>query len=135
MECANNAGTKSSEKKMKGDQDAMRTVECLRGRLLAERSASRAAKENVDLLAKKLKELEDRLKIEVKAREKAEKKLNLLKKKLESLGMTVVTEIENHDRNLQKTDEDDLDDDSTAALVPTLQACQQIHQMAQKESR
>lgn len=38
---------------MEGD-DGVRTVECLRGRLLAERQASRVAKENADLLGNKV---------------------------------------------------------------------------------
>ncbi|XP_021727890.1 uncharacterized protein LOC110695001 [Chenopodium quinoa] len=63
------------------------TVECLRGRLQAERAASRAAEQNVDLLAIKLSELEKQLKIETKYRRKAEKKLNILIKKLESLNI------------------------------------------------
>ncbi|XP_021739796.1 uncharacterized protein LOC110706208 [Chenopodium quinoa] len=62
-------------------------VECLRGRLQAERAASRAAEQNVDLLATKLSELEKQLKIETKYRRKAEKKLNILIKKLESLNI------------------------------------------------
>lgn len=38
---------------MEGD-DGVRTVECLRGRLLAERQASRVAKENAELLGNKV---------------------------------------------------------------------------------
>lgn len=63
------------------------TVECLRGRLQAERAASTAAEQNVELLAIKLQELEKQLKIETKIRRKAEKKLSVLKKKLESLNI------------------------------------------------
>lgn len=39
--------------KMQG-QEALRTVECLRGRLQAERAASRAAEQNAELLAKQV---------------------------------------------------------------------------------
>lgn len=38
---------------MEGD-DGVRTVECLRGRLLAERQASRVAKENAERLGNKV---------------------------------------------------------------------------------
>ena len=42
-----------SDKKVEGD-DGVRTVECLRGRLVAERQASKVAKENADLLGNKV---------------------------------------------------------------------------------
>ncbi|KAM0991123.1 hypothetical protein ACFX13_009670 [Malus domestica] len=71
--------------KMEGD-GGLRTLECLRGRLLAERQASRVAKEDAELIGKKLIELQKQLKEEIKLKEKAEKKLNCLKKKLESLN-------------------------------------------------
>ncbi|CAN6576459.1 unnamed protein product [Malus baccata var. baccata] len=71
--------------KMEGD-GGLRTLECLRGRLLAERQASRVAKEDAELIGKKLVELQKQLKEEIKLKEKAEKKLNCLKKKLESLN-------------------------------------------------
>ncbi|CAO2824219.1 unnamed protein product [Amaranthus hypochondriacus] len=77
------------------ENDALRTVECLRGRLQAERAASRAAEHNAQLMSNKLKELEEQLKIEAKWRRKAEKKLNRLKKKLESLNIplnVIITE-------------------------------------------
>ncbi|KAJ4891820.1 hypothetical protein Rs2_31568 [Raphanus sativus] len=61
----------------------MRTVECLRGRLLAERQVSRSAKEKAELITIKMEELEKRLKEEIRLREKAEKKLRFLMKKLE----------------------------------------------------
>ncbi|MFQ6660578.1 hypothetical protein Gotur_029048, partial [Gossypium turneri] len=76
-----NAG---GEKRVGGD-DGMRTVECLRGRLLAERQASKIAKQDAQLLESKLLELENKLKEETKLRNKAEKRFKLLKKKLESL--------------------------------------------------
>ncbi|CAN6284671.1 unnamed protein product [Urochloa humidicola] len=63
----------------------MRTVECLRGRLLAERVASKAAKEEADQLAKRLDELEKQLADEVKVRNKAERRLRRAIKKLKSL--------------------------------------------------
>lgn len=39
---------------MEGD-DGLRTVECLRGRLLAERQASRTAKEDAELMGNKVR--------------------------------------------------------------------------------
>lgn len=63
----------------------MRTVECLRGRLLAERVASKAAKEEADQLAARLEELEKKLSDEVKIRNKAERRLRRAIKRLESL--------------------------------------------------
>ncbi|PWZ57465.1 hypothetical protein Zm00014a_030298 [Zea mays] len=63
----------------------MRTVECLRGRLLAERVASKAAKEDADQLTKRLDELEKKLAGEVRVRNRAERRLRRAIKKLESL--------------------------------------------------
>ncbi|RXI01359.1 hypothetical protein DVH24_001593 [Malus domestica] len=76
-----------SDGKMEGD-GGLRTLECLRGRLLAERQASRVAKEDAELIGKKLVELQKQLKEEIKLKEKAEKKLKYLKKKLESLNIS-----------------------------------------------
>ncbi|OIV92131.1 hypothetical protein TanjilG_18703 [Lupinus angustifolius] len=64
------------------------TVECLRGRLLAERHASRVAKEDAESMANKFVELERKLKKEIKLRDKAERKLKFLKKKLESFKLS-----------------------------------------------
>ncbi|XP_020583048.1 uncharacterized protein LOC110026452 [Phalaenopsis equestris] len=64
-------------------QDGMKTVECLRGRLLAERAASKAAQAEADQMAKRLAELEKQLEKEM--RERAEKRLKFALKKLESL--------------------------------------------------
>ncbi|KAH0454812.1 hypothetical protein IEQ34_016736 [Dendrobium chrysotoxum] len=66
-------------------QDGIKTVECLRGRLLAEREASKTAKAEADHMAKRLAELEKQLEEEMKHRERAEKRLKLALKKLESL--------------------------------------------------
>ncbi|KAF7804512.1 polycomb group protein Pc-like [Senna tora] len=73
-----------SGKKMEGDE-GFNTVECLRGRLLAERQASRVAKQEAESMDYKLVELEKRLRYEIKLRERAERKLRKLKNKLESL--------------------------------------------------
>lgn len=68
-----------------GGGGGMRTVECLRGRLLAERGASKAAKEEAGQLATRLDELEKKLADEVKIRDKAERRLRRAIKRLESL--------------------------------------------------
>ncbi|RQP01485.1 hypothetical protein POPTR_016G082700v4 [Populus trichocarpa] len=78
-------------KKMEGE-DSLRTLECLRGRLLAERQASKIAKEEAELMGNKLIELEDKLREEIKLRKKAEKKHKFLMKKLESLKIWPASE-------------------------------------------
>ncbi|CDY46772.1 hypothetical protein BRARA_C01873 [Brassica rapa] len=76
--------TSSASKKMEEEEkEGMRTVECLRGRLLAERQVSRSAKEEAELITKKMEELEEHLKEEIRLREKAEKRLKYLMRKLE----------------------------------------------------
>lgn len=67
------------------EQDGIKTVECLRGRLLAERMASKTAMAEADHMAKRLAELEKQLEEEMEHRGKAEKKLKHALKKLESL--------------------------------------------------
>ncbi|KAF8042505.1 hypothetical protein BT93_A0976 [Corymbia citriodora subsp. variegata] len=74
-----------STKETRGKEEGLRTVECLRGRLLAERQASRFSRERAQLMATKLVELENQLREETRLRAKTEKKLKLLKKKLETL--------------------------------------------------
>ncbi|XP_059667748.1 uncharacterized protein LOC132313107 [Cornus florida] len=94
---------KLSEKKMEGD-DALRTVECLRGRLQAERVASRLANDKTEQLGKKLIELENQLRIEIKSRNKAEKKLKFLMKKLNSLNISYVSEESEHSSMFERSD-------------------------------
>ncbi|KAK4272920.1 hypothetical protein QN277_021410 [Acacia crassicarpa] len=77
--------------KMEGDE-GLNTVECLRGRLLAERQASRVANEEAESMGNKLVELEKKLRDEIELREKAEKKLKKLKKKLQSLKLFPISE-------------------------------------------
>ncbi|KAL8094710.1 hypothetical protein AgCh_036288 [Apium graveolens] len=66
----------------------LKTVECLRGRLLAERGASRVAHQEAHQLAQKLIELENQLRREIKSRNRAEEKLKSLIKKLESINIS-----------------------------------------------
>ncbi|CBI32642.3 unnamed protein product, partial [Vitis vinifera] len=91
MIACGNVDAKWSEKKMEED-DRLRTLECLRGRLLAERVASRTAKEDAELMSNKLIELESKLKTEIKARNRAEKRLKFLMKKLDSLKIPFASE-------------------------------------------
>ncbi|KAI3799483.1 hypothetical protein L1987_34781 [Smallanthus sonchifolius] len=79
-----------SDKRMEGDE-GLRTVECLRGRLLAERAASKAANDESEQISKKVIELEKQLKMEIKSRNKAEKRLKFLMKKLDSLNISYVS--------------------------------------------
>ncbi|KAJ6994516.1 lisH domain-containing protein [Populus alba x Populus x berolinensis] len=81
----------SESKKMEG-RDSLRTLECLRGRLLAERQASKIAKEEAELMGNKLIELENKIREETKLRKKAEMKHKLLMKKLESLKISPALE-------------------------------------------
>ncbi|CAM0872609.1 unnamed protein product [Alopecurus aequalis] len=76
-----------------GGGGGMTTVECLRGRLLAERVASKAAKEEADQLATRLDELEKTLADEVKVRNKAERRLRRAIKRLESLKILDVQQL------------------------------------------
>ncbi|XP_014494993.2 uncharacterized protein LOC106756908 isoform X2 [Vigna radiata var. radiata] len=70
------------------EHDGWNALECLRGRLLAERQASKVAKEQAESLCNKFNELEKKLKEEIKLRDKAERKLKLLKKKLECFNVS-----------------------------------------------
>ncbi|XP_027935664.1 uncharacterized protein LOC114190815 isoform X2 [Vigna unguiculata] len=65
----------------------LNTVECLRGRLLAERHASRVAKMEEESMGNKLVELEKLLREETKLRDKAERRLKFLKNKVGSFGI------------------------------------------------
>ncbi|XP_078430048.1 uncharacterized protein LOC144702051 [Wolffia australiana] len=68
----------------KGEVDGKKTVECLRGRLYAERAASRSAREEVAVLSNKVSVLERALAVEIKARDRAERLLRRILEKLES---------------------------------------------------
>ncbi|PIA38784.1 hypothetical protein AQUCO_02700171v1 [Aquilegia coerulea] len=87
-----NEDRKWREKMLEQDQ-CLWTVECLRGRLLAERVASKAGKQDAEFIQNKLLELEQKLRLEIKAKDKAEKKLKFLMGKLESLK---VSHLQNH---------------------------------------
>ncbi|KAL8039547.1 hypothetical protein ABFX02_10G043000 [Erythranthe guttata] len=84
-----NAGAKWSGIKIEGE-DSIKTVNCLRGRLLAERVASRNATEKADQLRNKLLEVEKMLKQEAKSRNKSERKLKILVNRLQSMNISYV---------------------------------------------
>ncbi|XP_071705960.1 uncharacterized protein [Rutidosis leptorrhynchoides] len=74
---------------MMEENEGLRTVECLRGRLQAERASSKSGYNESEQMIKKVIELEKQLKLEIKSKNKAEKRLNfLLKKKLGSLNIS-----------------------------------------------
>ncbi|KAK3012965.1 hypothetical protein RJ639_009002 [Escallonia herrerae] len=97
-------------------EDSLRTVECLRGRLLAERAASRFAKEEADQMGNKLIELETQLKIEMKSRKRAEKRLTSLMRKLESLNISYVSD---ESENLSFLDKSEISSVSSTASSST----------------
>ncbi|KAK1286612.1 hypothetical protein QJS10_CPB20g00732 [Acorus calamus] len=70
------------------ETEGLRTVDCLRGRLLAERVASKAAKENAELLNKRLMEIERHVVLEIELAKRAEKRLKFALRKLESLKLS-----------------------------------------------
>ncbi|XP_076882021.1 uncharacterized protein LOC143530349 isoform X2 [Bidens hawaiensis] len=90
---------KWSDKKFEEEDEGLRTIECLRGRLLAERAASKAANQESEQISKKVSELEKRLKLEIKSRNKAEKRLKFLMKKLDSLNILYVSADECSERS------------------------------------
>ncbi|KAL3357079.1 hypothetical protein AABB24_017654 [Solanum stoloniferum] len=92
----------NSKKKME-KEDGLRTVECLRGRLIAERAASKKAKEDAELMGNKLIELETKLKEESKSRNKAEKKLKYFIKKLESMNICYISDESEHSSLFDKS--------------------------------
>ncbi|KAL0409855.1 UNVERIFIED_CONTAM: hypothetical protein Slati_3575200 [Sesamum latifolium] len=96
-----NADANLSE--MEGE-DSARTVNCLRVRLLAERVASRNARQEADQLENKLLELENLLKEEAKSRNRAEKKLKFLMKRLQSMNIPYATDESEHSGLLDTTD-------------------------------
>ncbi|KAK1400098.1 suppressor protein SRP40 [Heracleum sosnowskyi] len=117
MTSHSNVAAKQRGKEVEGD-DGLKTLECLRGRLLAERAVSRAANEEADKLGYKLNELENKLKEEVKLRKRAEKRLRSLIKKLEAMKIVPVVSDEsssNHSSPLEKSDLSSLSSSSTGS--------------------
>lgn len=91
MTGSDNADVKWRENNVEGE-DSWRTANCLRGRLLAERMASRNAREEAEQLGIRLLEVESLLKQEAKSRNKAERKLKLLMKRVECMNISYESE-------------------------------------------
>ncbi|XP_059643426.1 uncharacterized protein LOC132285272 [Cornus florida] len=108
------------------EEDGLRIVECLRGRLLAERVASRVAKEDAKQMENKLIELENQLKAEIRSRNRAEKKLIFLIKKLKSLNILYALEDSEHSKLLDKSDTSSLS--STTSSSPKASKSQMLRQ-------
>ncbi|KAL6987499.1 hypothetical protein U1Q18_013244 [Sarracenia purpurea var. burkii] len=130
---------------MEGD-DGLRKVECLRGRLLAERLASRVAKADAEQIGNKLTELENQLRAEIKSRNRAEKRLKFVLKKLESMNISCVSEDSEHSRSLEKTDVSPVsstgssgtkkpEDGAAEALTTKFAKCDMIEESLQKTKR
>ncbi|CAM8976212.1 unnamed protein product [Rhodiola kirilowii] len=81
-----------SEKQRMEGLESVRTIECLRDRLLAERAASKLARHEAQLLENQLSGLENKLNEETKFKNKAEKKLKFLLNKLQSLKIDYALE-------------------------------------------
>lgn len=79
----NNSGT--GRKPLIGDESATITIDFLRARLLAERASSKAAKEHIQQLTKKVQELEDKLNQEIQSCQKAKEAEQEALMKVESL--------------------------------------------------
>ncbi|KAJ0987706.1 hypothetical protein J5N97_006062 [Dioscorea zingiberensis] len=73
------------------EDGGLRTVDCLRGRLLAERVTSKAAKAEVEKMSTRLEELEKLIAEEIKSRDRAQRRLENALKKLESLKLLDVS--------------------------------------------
>ncbi|KAL8136012.1 hypothetical protein AgCh_010568 [Apium graveolens] len=100
-----NVAAKLSVRKVEGD-DGLKTIECLRGRLLSERVASKAANQEADNLGYKLIELQIKLKEEVEWRSRAQKRLKSLVKKLGSMKIVnaVSDESSSHSTSIEKSE-------------------------------
>ncbi|KAK0591533.1 hypothetical protein LWI29_003441 [Acer saccharum] len=75
-----------------GMEDSAMTIEFLRGRLLAERSVSKSARQRADELARRVEELEEQLKIVSLQRKKAEKATADVLAILENNGISDISE-------------------------------------------
>ncbi|MED6136611.1 hypothetical protein PIB30_057584 [Stylosanthes scabra] len=107
--------------------DVLNTVvESLRGRLLAERHASRLARDKAHSLQNRFLELENKLTQETKLRDKAQRKLEFFKEKLQSLRnnddsirvSSISTKSASVIKNEDEEEEDDVEVDNSLALVP-----------------
>ncbi|KAL8140725.1 hypothetical protein V2J09_006746 [Rumex salicifolius] len=122
----------SGQKKMEEDHEGdLSLVECLRGRLLAERAASKAAKQDEHLMDSKLRELEAQLRNETKARKRFEKKLNFLKKKLQSLK--IPNNLEDSEGSTRSSSLDNNSESSCISSIASTDDPQQQEAISQSE--
>lgn len=75
-----------------GDESPVITVDFLRARLLAERASSKAAKDRIELLTKKVLDLERKLDQEIQLKKKAEEAAQEALLEIQSLGERAPTE-------------------------------------------
>ncbi|KAL7092015.1 hypothetical protein ACP275_12G139400 [Erythranthe tilingii] len=120
MSVEGNADSNWSEKKVEGE-DSLRTVDCLRGRLLSERVASKNANEEAEHLGNKLMELETLLKQEAESRNRAEKRLKLLMKKLQSMNISYISDESGYSCSVEKSDVSSVSSSTTSSSSTTKQ--------------
>ncbi|KAK1572371.1 hypothetical protein Q3G72_031728 [Acer saccharum] len=85
-------GGKLDQRTNSGMEDSAMTIEFLRGRLLAERSVSKSARQRADELARRVEALEEQLKIVSLQRKKAEKATADVLAILENNGISDISE-------------------------------------------
>ncbi|KAG7033870.1 hypothetical protein SDJN02_03595 [Cucurbita argyrosperma subsp. argyrosperma] len=117
----------------------LKTLDCLRGRLLAERQASRSAKEEAQLMGEKLIELENQIRKETELRNKAEKRLKLLIKKLESFNIAsstslVASEIWTNFSALKETENQESRSENVESTISKNQ-CEKVPEIATSKQR
>ncbi|KAL7133389.1 hypothetical protein ABFS83_12G137300 [Erythranthe nasuta] len=120
MSVEGNADSNLGEKKVE-EEDSLRTVDCLRGRLLAERVASKNANEEAEHLGNKLMELETLLKQEAESRNRAEKRLKLLMKKLQSMNISYVSDESGYSCSVEKSDVSSVSSSTNSPTTEQLQ--------------
>ncbi|KAL9149933.1 hypothetical protein ABFS82_12G137300 [Erythranthe guttata] len=130
MSVEGNADSNLGEKKVEGE-DSLRTVDCLRGRLLAERVASKNANEEAEHLGNKLMELETLLKQEAESRNRAEKRLKLLVKKLQSMNLSYISDESGYSCSVEKSDVSSV---SSSTNSPTTEQLQENYENQQIET-
>ncbi|KAL8036136.1 hypothetical protein ABFX02_12G140200 [Erythranthe guttata] len=127
MSVEGNADSNWGGKKVE-EEDSLRTVDCLRGRLLAERVASKNANEEAEHLGNKLMELETLLKQEAESRNRAEKRLKLLMKKLQSMNVAYVSDESGYSCSVEKSDVSSV---SSSTNSPTTEQLQENYENRQ----
>ncbi|XP_057717942.1 uncharacterized protein LOC130932606 isoform X1 [Arachis stenosperma] len=91
-------------------------VESLRGRLLAERHASRLARDKAQSFENRFVELKNKLRQETKLRDKAQRKLEFFKEKLQSFNISYLDPNHQSTENLRNNNDNDI---SRLSLSPS----------------